>query len=464
MACGCPHDLSWRSCAFSPACRRSARSRSAPLPGRATSLMRSSSWGWRSSSRRFFIYLFARNDYAPPAYRPEIIYVEQWPLIRTDAQIRAAQIVDQKVKDKRLAAEKAARGRSAAPSSSKARRCADQVGHLTRPSRRDARRRSPLDGGGAGARRARTRGRTAPNPNVGCVIVARWPRRRARLDPGGRPTRMPRRWRWRRRAAKSRGATCLRDAGTLRASNRRAAPPVPTCWSQRASRGSSSRCAIPIRAPMARGWRGSQRRASPPRPTSARTRRGAVMAGFLTRRRAGRPQVTLKLATSLDGCIALADGSSRWITGAAARAHAHLERAGRSDPGRARDLAWRMRPRSTCGCRGWRIARRGASSCRRSRPARRRRALAGSTARRRSPTLPGRSPAGRRRRADRGGVPPRRAGRPVAAVSRADPDRGRQRGAGRYRAGRSGRGARALADRRCAAAWQRHGSRSTRRG
>src|SRR3546814_11657315 len=37
--------------------------------------------------------------------------------------------------------------------------------------------------------------------------------------------------------------------------------------------------------------------------------------------------VTLKLATSLDGCIALADGSSHWITGARARAHAHLERA-----------------------------------------------------------------------------------------------------------------------------------------
>jgi diaminohydroxyphosphoribosylaminopyrimidine deaminase/5-amino-6-(5-phosphoribosylamino)uracil reductase len=30
---------------------------------------------------------------------------------------------------------------------------------------------------------------------------------------------------------------------------------------------------------------------------------------------------------SLDGCIALADGSSRWITGPDARAHAHVERA-----------------------------------------------------------------------------------------------------------------------------------------
>lgn len=53
----------------------------------------------------------------------------------------------------------------------------------------------------------------------------------------------------------------------------------------------------------------------------------ASLAGYLARRRLGRPHVTLKLATSLDGCIALADGASRWITGEAARAHAHLERA-----------------------------------------------------------------------------------------------------------------------------------------
>jgi diaminohydroxyphosphoribosylaminopyrimidine deaminase / 5-amino-6-(5-phosphoribosylamino)uracil reductase len=54
------------------------------------------------------------------------------------------------------------------------------------------------------------------------------------------------------------------------------------------------------------------------------------LAGFITRTGKARPHVTLKLATSLDSCIALADGSSRWITGEAARAHAHLERA-RSD-------------------------------------------------------------------------------------------------------------------------------------
>lgn len=53
----------------------------------------------------------------------------------------------------------------------------------------------------------------------------------------------------------------------------------------------------------------------------------ASLAGFLTRQRAGRPWVTLKLATSLDGCIALADGTSRWITGEPARAHVHARRA-----------------------------------------------------------------------------------------------------------------------------------------
>ena len=51
------------------------------------------------------------------------------------------------------------------------------------------------------------------------------------------------------------------------------------------------------------------------------------LAGFLTRQTLGRPWVTLKLATSLDGCIALADGTSRWITGEAARAHVHARRA-----------------------------------------------------------------------------------------------------------------------------------------
>ena len=53
----------------------------------------------------------------------------------------------------------------------------------------------------------------------------------------------------------------------------------------------------------------------------------ASLGGFLSRIEHSRPFVTLKLATSLDGAIALADGRSQWITGNAARAHAHVERA-----------------------------------------------------------------------------------------------------------------------------------------
>lgn len=52
-----------------------------------------------------------------------------------------------------------------------------------------------------------------------------------------------------------------------------------------------------------------------------------ALAGFFSRVCLGRPHVTLKLATSLDGAIAMADGSSRWITGAASRAQTHIERA-----------------------------------------------------------------------------------------------------------------------------------------
>ncbi|RKF20835.1 bifunctional diaminohydroxyphosphoribosylaminopyrimidine deaminase/5-amino-6-(5-phosphoribosylamino)uracil reductase RibD [Altericroceibacterium spongiae] len=51
------------------------------------------------------------------------------------------------------------------------------------------------------------------------------------------------------------------------------------------------------------------------------------LSGYLRQRLSGRPHVTLKLALSLDGMIALGNGESRWITGPEARAHTHRERA-----------------------------------------------------------------------------------------------------------------------------------------
>jgi diaminohydroxyphosphoribosylaminopyrimidine deaminase / 5-amino-6-(5-phosphoribosylamino)uracil reductase len=51
------------------------------------------------------------------------------------------------------------------------------------------------------------------------------------------------------------------------------------------------------------------------------------LAPYLKHRRTGRPWVVLKLAASLDGRTAAPDGSSRWITGAAARTDAHRLRA-----------------------------------------------------------------------------------------------------------------------------------------
>ncbi len=50
-------------------------------------------------------------------------------------------------------------------------------------------------------------------------------------------------------------------------------------------------------------------------------------AGYLMRVAEGRPLVTLKLATTLDGHIATAKNETRWITGQTARTHAHRLRA-----------------------------------------------------------------------------------------------------------------------------------------
>jgi diaminohydroxyphosphoribosylaminopyrimidine deaminase / 5-amino-6-(5-phosphoribosylamino)uracil reductase len=52
-----------------------------------------------------------------------------------------------------------------------------------------------------------------------------------------------------------------------------------------------------------------------------------LLAPYLLHRREGRSFAVLKVATSLDGRVAAADGASQWITGDAARANGHERRA-----------------------------------------------------------------------------------------------------------------------------------------
>ncbi|WP_167300522.1 bifunctional diaminohydroxyphosphoribosylaminopyrimidine deaminase/5-amino-6-(5-phosphoribosylamino)uracil reductase RibD [Sphingomonas leidyi] len=179
--------------------------------------------------------------------------------------------------------------------------------------------------GAALALAERGRGRTAPNPNVGCVIerdgivVGRgW------TQPGGRPHAEA--MALAQAGEKSRGATCY---VTLEPCAHES-PRGPACSSLLVAAG-VARVVIALGDPDPRtnGAGAARLRAAGidvvEGVRAAEARRS--MAGFLTRLEKGRPFVTLKLATSLDGRIALPSGESRWITGAQARAHTHLERA-----------------------------------------------------------------------------------------------------------------------------------------
>jgi diaminohydroxyphosphoribosylaminopyrimidine deaminase/5-amino-6-(5-phosphoribosylamino)uracil reductase len=168
-------------------------------------------------------------------------------------------------------------------------------------------------------------GTVAPNPAVGCVIVKDGTTvGRGWTQPGGRPHAEAAALAQAGDAA--RGATAYVTLEPCAHASKRG----PRCADLLAASG-VARVVIAAGDPDPRtngGGTALLRKAGIAVATGileaeART----AMAGYFSRRLAGRPHVTLKLATSLDGCIAMADGSSRWITGAAARAHAHVERA-----------------------------------------------------------------------------------------------------------------------------------------
>ncbi|AJP74673.1 riboflavin biosynthesis protein RibD [Sphingomonas hengshuiensis] len=171
----------------------------------------------------------------------------------------------------------------------------------------------------------RGRGRTAPNPNVGCVIVADgrvvgrgW------TQPGGRPHAEA--MALAQAGDRARGATCYVTLEPCAHDSARG----PACADLLIAAG-VGQVVVAIGDPDPRtdglGIARLRDAGIAVEPGVLAEQARGAMAGFLTRRAQGRPFVTLKLATSLDGRIALPSGESRWITGPQARAHAHLERA-----------------------------------------------------------------------------------------------------------------------------------------
>ncbi len=178
--------------------------------------------------------------------------------------------------------------------------------------------------GAALALAARGRGRGAPNPNVGCLIVtAGRVVGRGWTQPDGRPHAEA------MALAQAGAAAAGADAFVTLEPCAHVSERGPACAELLVEAG-LARVVVALRDPDPRtDGKGFGRLRAAGIATiegTAAAQAEASMAGFLTRRERGRPHVTLKLAMSLDGRIALADGSSKWITGAAARAHAHLER------------------------------------------------------------------------------------------------------------------------------------------
>ncbi|WP_294171300.1 bifunctional diaminohydroxyphosphoribosylaminopyrimidine deaminase/5-amino-6-(5-phosphoribosylamino)uracil reductase RibD [uncultured Sphingomonas sp.] len=168
-------------------------------------------------------------------------------------------------------------------------------------------------------------GQTAPNPNVGCVIVrAGEVVGRGATGAGGRPHAE---------------AVALEQAGELArgATLYTSLEPCahrsvrgPTCARLIAEAG-VARVVAALQDPDERtagdGFKQLQAAGTAVDVGKGAEAAAESIAGWLTRLALGRPRITLKLALSIDGKVALPSGESKWITGEDARAHVHLERA-----------------------------------------------------------------------------------------------------------------------------------------
>ncbi len=172
----------------------------------------------------------------------------------------------------------------------------------------------------------RSRGRTTPNPNVGCILLDAQGHvvGRGWTQPGGRPHAEA--MALGQAAGAARGGTAFVTLEPCAHRSHRG----PCCTDSLIEAG-VKRVVIAATDPDPRT---NGQGIAKLRDAGIEVEAGLLghdatraMAGFFMRQSRARPYVTLKLATSLDGCIALRDGTSQWITGPAARAHGHLERA-----------------------------------------------------------------------------------------------------------------------------------------
>jgi len=170
------------------------------------------------------------------------------------------------------------------------------------------------------------RGRSAPNPNVGCVIVSSDGKivGRGATAAGGRPHAEA--IALKQAVKKSAGGTFYVTLEPCAHSSERG----PAC-TDLLIKAKPARVVIALKDPDRRtsgkGIRRLREAGIEVKLGLGREAAKRSLAGWLTRLSAGRPRITLKLALSIDGKIALPSGESKWITGEDARAHVHQERA-----------------------------------------------------------------------------------------------------------------------------------------
>jgi len=170
------------------------------------------------------------------------------------------------------------------------------------------------------------RGSSAPNPNVGCVIASPAGKivGKGATAAGGRPH--AEQVALKQAGKRANGATvyvtlepCAHDS-----------PRGPAC-TDLLLQAKPARVVMAMKDPDPRttgkGIRRLRAAGIDVKVGVGREEAKRSLAGWLTKLELGRPRITLKLALSIDGKIALPSGESQWITGEDARRHVHLERA-----------------------------------------------------------------------------------------------------------------------------------------